>query len=136
MKPFEHIQKAGRLENSRRKLDPLGDYEMVIDLCMNAATHYFNAALHAEGVSHDVHDQLHTALPPLEYFLAAPGADLRKAMKPLAFLEEIRPRFVRGAEPCDRETIEKCLSHYEEAKTGFLRVIGDKADPPLWETRE
>ena len=47
MKPFEHIQKAGRLEASLRKLDPLDDYEMVIDTCMNATTHYFNAALHA-----------------------------------------------------------------------------------------
>ena len=135
MKFFEHIQKAGRLEASLQKLDPVDDYEMVIDTCMNAATHYFNAALHAEGVTYEAHDLNHTTRPSLRAFSASPSANLREAMKPLEFLEEIRPRVVRGTEPCERETADKCLACFEEAKRGFLKIIGNAADPPLWESR-
>ncbi len=135
MKIFEHIQKARRLEASLQKLDLVDDYEMVIDICMNAATHYFNAALHAENVTYEAHDQIHSARPPLQAFSASPGAGLREAMKPLEFLEDIRPRIVRGTEPCERETAEKCLACFEEAKRGFLKIIGNAADPPLWESR-
>ncbi len=135
MRIFEHIQKAGRLEVSLQKLDAADDYEMVIDNCMNSATHYFNAALHAEGVTYHAHDQLHSARPPLQVFSASPSTGLREAMKPLEFLEEIRSRIVRGAEPYERETVEKCVSCFEDAKRGFLRIIGNAADPPLWENR-
>ncbi len=132
MKPFEHIQKAGRLEASLRKLDLEEDYEMVIDTCMNAATHYMNAALHAEGVSHEMQDQGHTDRPPLKFLSISPGGELQKAMRPLKFIEEIRPRHVRGTERCERETIEKCVACFDEAKRMFLKIVGDAAKPPLW----
>ena len=39
--------KAEWLEASLKNLKPLEDFEMMVELCMLAATHLFNAALHA-----------------------------------------------------------------------------------------
>lgn len=135
MMPFEHIQKAERLEASLRKFDPLDDYEMVIDLCMNAATHYMNAAFHAEGVTHEMQDQGHTNRPPLKLLSTSPGGELQKAMKPLKLIEEMRPRYVRGTEPCESEVMDRCLAWFEEAKRAFLEIAGDAAKAPIWEIR-
>lgn len=133
MNPHEHIQKAERLETTLQKLDLEEDYEMVIDNCMNAVTHYMNAAFHAEGMTHEMQDQGHTSRPPLRFLSASLSGDLKKAMGPVEFIESLRPQFVRGTEPCDRETIEKCVACFEEAKRGFLEIIGDAGKPPLWE---
>lgn len=133
MKPFEHIQKARRLEASLRKFDLEEDYEMVIDNCMNAATHYLNAALHAEGVTHEKQDQGHSERPPLKFLSASPSGELQKAIEKVKFLEDIRPRYVRGTEPCGRETVEKCIAYFEEAKRGFLKIAEDAGKAPFWD---
>lgn len=133
MTPYEHIKKAERLEATLQKLDPEDDYEMVIDNCMNAVTHYMNAAFHAEGITHEMQDQGHTSRPPLRFLSSSPRGKLKKAMGPVEFIETLRPRFVRGTEPCERETIEKCINCFEEAKRRFLEIIGEARNPPLWE---
>ena len=132
MEPRDHVAKAQRIEASLRKLDPADDPEMIIETCMLAATHYFNAALHAEGITHQLMDHAHTFRPPLDGYVKQPGAELQAAMEPLKFIEQLRPRHCRGTEPIGRAIMDKCLQSLEEAKAGFLEIIGDAARPAVW----
>ena len=133
MRTREHVLKAGRIEATLRKLDSERDYEMIIETCMLAATHLLNAALHTRGVTHGHSDQSHTIRPPLEFFRKPVDAELEEAMKPLKFIEGLRPLHVRGGAPHDPQMVEQCLGAFETAKQGFLGIIGDAADKPPWE---
>ncbi len=86
MEPRDHVAKAQRIEASLRKLDPADDPEMIIETCMLAATHYFNAALHAEGITHPLIDHAHTFRPPLDGYIQNPSAELQTAMEALKFI--------------------------------------------------
>ena len=132
MRPREHILKAERLEASLNKLKPSDDFEMVIELCMLAATHLFNAALHVEGVTHGHSDQSHTVRPPIEYHRKSPSAAIGKGMEALASIEKLRPVYVRGGTPFTQDVADACLQNYADAKKIFLGVIGDAANDREW----
>lgn len=132
MEPRDHVAKAQRIEDSLRKLDPDDDTEMIIETCMLAATHYFNAALHAEGITHQLMDHAHTFRPALDGYNNKPSANLHAAMEPLKFIEQLRPRHCRDSEPITRAVMDECLHSLEEAKAGFLEIVGDVARPAVW----
>ncbi len=132
MEPRDHVAKAQRIEASLRKLDPADDPEMIIETCMLAATHYFNAALHAEGITNQLMDHAHTFRPTLDGYIRQPGAALQAAMEPLKFIEQLRPGHCRDNEPITRAIMDKCLQSLEEAKAGFLEIVGDAARPAVW----
>jgi hypothetical protein len=132
MRPREHILKAERLEATLRKLKPSDDFEMLIELCMLAATHLFNAALHVEGVTHGHSDQSHTVRPPLDYHKKSPSEAIRQGMEALSFIEKLRPVYVRGGTPYTKDISDACLENFANAKEIFLRVIGDAASDREW----
>jgi len=132
MRPREHILKADRIEASIGKLTPAEDFELVIELCMLAATHLFNAALHVEGVTHGHSDQSHTVRPPMDYHRKSPSGALRQGMEALSYIEKLRPVYVRGGAPFDDEVADACLARYAAAKESFLGVIGDAANEREW----
>jgi len=132
MRPREHILKAERLEASLRKLIPADNFEMVIELCMLAATHLFNAALHVEGVTHGHSDQSHTVRPPLEYHRKFPSEALSKGMGALSFIERLRPVYVRDGAPFEQDVADACLQNFADAKQIFFDVIGDAASGREW----
>lgn len=132
MEPRDHVAKAQRIEASLRKFDSDDDPEMIIETCMLAATHYFNAALHAEGLTTQLMDHAHTFRPTLDGYIQKPSADLQAAMEPLKFIEQLRPRHCRDNEPVSRAIVDRCLQSLEEAKTGFLEIAGDAARPTVW----
>ncbi|MBT3349864.1 MAG: hypothetical protein HOC91_19595 [Nitrospinaceae bacterium] len=133
MRPREHVLKAARLEATLERLDRSDDAEMIVEVCMLAATHLLNAALHVRGVTHGHSDQSHTIRPPLSYFQKSPEADLKEAMAPLASIEGLRPKYVRGGEVCGADIVEKCLLSFKDARARFMTIIGSAADPPAWE---
>lgn len=132
MRPREHILKAERLETSLKKLQPSDDFEMTIELCMLAATHLFNAALHIEGVTHGHSDQSHTVRPPLDYHKKSPSDAMRQGMEALSYIEKLRPTYVRGGTPYTKEIADACLENYGKAKEIFLNIIGDAANEREW----
>jgi hypothetical protein len=132
MRPREHILKAERLEASLRKLNSADDFEMVIELCVLAATHLFNAALHVEGVTHGHSDQSHTVRPPMEYHRKSPSDAISKGMDALSYLEKLRPVYVRGGAPFEQEVADACLQNFADAKQIFFDVIGDAASDREW----
>ena len=107
MRPREHVLKAARLEATLERLD------------------------RSDDAGHP--DQSHTIRPPLSYFQKSPEADLKEAMAPLASIEGLRPKYVRGGEVCGADIVEKCLLSFKDARARFMTIIGSAADPPAWE---
>ena len=132
MEPRDHVAKAGRIEASLRKFNPDEDAEMIIETCMLAGTHYFNAAMHVEGMTVQLMDHAHTFRPTLDGYNQKPSPKLQAAMEPLKFIEQLRPVHCRGNEPADRGVVDKCLKSLEEAKAGFLEIVGDAAKRSVW----
>ncbi len=132
MEPRDHVAKAQRIESSLRKLDPGNDPEMIIETCMLAATHYFNAALHVEGITNQLMDHAHTFRPTLDGYIKKPSAKLQAAMEPLKFIEQLRPRHCRDSEPISGAVMDECLQSLEEAKFGFLEIVGGAARSAVW----
>ena len=132
MRPREHILKAKRLEASLKKLKPADDFEMVIELCMLAATHLFNAALHVEGITHGHLDQSHTVRPPIDYHRKSPSAAIRQGMEALSHIEKLRPVYVRGGTPFEQDVADACLQHFTDTKEVFFGVIGEAASDREW----
>ena len=131
-----HIAKAQRLEATLKKLDPEDDYEMIIDLCMLAGTHYYNAALHAADITPQMHDQGHSAAPPLEYLRKSITPEIKSGVELLAYIEGIRPTYVRGNTPCDGAQLERVLNAFETIKKTFSVVIGNAGETAVWEPKE
>ncbi len=132
MRLREHILKANRLEATLRRLDEAEDFEMVIDLCMLAATHLLNAAMHAEGVTHAHSDQGHTSTPPLDSYSKKPSGKILHGVEALAYIENLRPIYVYGDQGYDSSVAKACFSRYEEAKDCFMEVIGELSTQPGW----
>ena len=94
MTPERHQEYAERIVGSLAKVTTR-DYEAVIEGCMLAGTHWFNAALHEMGLSAPEHDALH-----VEYMLVN---ERRKALlvapnmvEALERIEDMRALHVRG----------------------------------------
>jgi len=128
-----HVHKGERIEATLQKLDIVDDYEMIIEICMLAGTHYFNAALHAADISHQMQDQAHTFRPPLEYLRKPVGPEIMGGAKPLAYIESTRIDHVRGAAAYDRALVERCIKSLAEAKEAFLAIVGSAKDKAVWE---
>lgn len=128
-----HIAKAERIEATLKKLDVVQDYEMIIECCMLAGTHYMNAALHTAKISHPMQDQVHTFRPPLEFLRKEVGPEFLRGAKPLQYIEGTREDHVRGGAPYDRALVERCLTCLQEAKEAFLAVVGPARNKAVWE---
>ena len=132
MEPRDHVAKAKRIETSLQKFDPDKDGEMIIETCMLAATHYFNAAMHVEGLTNQLMDHAHTFRPPLDCYKDSPSLKLEAAMEPLKFIEQLRPDHCRGSKTTDRNIAGQCLKHFEEARSRFLEIVGPAAEETVW----
>lgn len=132
MYPSDHVAKARRIERSLMKFDLMEDYEMVVECCMLATTHYYNAALHVEGISIPLIDQAHTFRPKLDMYRRTPSSKLQSGMERLKFIEQLRPKHCRKSEPVDRKLMENCIKSFEEGKSIFLEIIGDAGKPEFW----
>lgn len=89
-----HVSKAEAIERSLARLTP-ADYEMVIEACMLAGTHWFNLILHAGQVFPPEQDAMHAEFMTV--------ADRRKAsvisaaaLDAMDAIEAMRTTHVRG----------------------------------------
>lgn len=89
------------------------DYETIIEICMLAGTHYLNAALHDVKLTTEVGDLLHSDKPEINFQIPS---WLQPAFVSMKFIEDLRPPFVRGAEPFDVKYAERCLREYRAVK--------------------
>jgi hypothetical protein len=128
-----HIAKAQRIERALGKLSVVDDYEMVIESCMLAATHYFNAAMHAAGITHEMQDQAHTSRPPLDFLRKSLTPEIKKGADALAYIENTRKHHVRGGAPYERDVVANCVKSLDDARMIFLTVVGPARNKVAWE---
>jgi hypothetical protein len=92
-----HIELASNIERSVARLGP-DDHEMAIEAAMLAATHWLNAALHADGVAAEDQDVVHCSMLVVnmvrKYGVAEPAL-----VCALQEIEDLRPLHVRGDVP-------------------------------------
>jgi len=93
----EHVSKAERIAASLTKCRP-EDYEARIEGAMLAATHWFNAALHATGIRSVNDDAMHGTKITVEEQKRCETL-LGDLVDMLEVIEELRSPYVRGAEP-------------------------------------
>jgi hypothetical protein len=131
MKIEEHIRKAEAFEATLARLDPLADGELYSVFLMRAATNRVNAALHALGATTDgpatatqVGDLNHTYKPPLKAPVPGP---LAAAFTELAFIENLRPDFVRGPKPMDAATAARARAAFARIKDDTAAILGKAA---------
>lgn len=131
MKISHHLEKAAAFEQAVAKLDPVEDTELFIVFLMRAGTNRVNAALHSLGLTTDVTggsggkvgDLNHTYKPELDVALPV---DMAHAFKHLAFLEDLRPEFVRGPGALDEGMVEACRAAYAEIREKTDSVINTR----------
>ena len=128
----EHLRRAASFEASARKLDPVEDTELYVVYLMRAATSRVNAALHALGIT-DVQasagrigDLNHTYKPPLK---AEPPAEVKAMFEPLAFIENLRPEYVRGPSKLTAELAQSCRRAHEDVVARSTAIIGRMKEP-------
>lgn len=97
----EHVSKAERITSSLAKCDA-SDYETLIEGAMLAATHWFNAALHAKDIRPVQQDAMHGTKLTVEEHKRCETL-LEGLVEALEVLEELRSPYVRGAEPRGEE---------------------------------
>lgn len=111
MQISEHLARAESFERSIARLDPVEDGELYVVFRMRASTNRVNAALHALGVTDTaasasrVGDLNHSYKPRLEGDLPA---EVQQMFRPLKFLEDLRPDYVRGPLPLTPELVDAC----------------------------
>jgi hypothetical protein len=113
----KHQYKATCLERSLSKLQA-ADYEMVIEGCMLAGTHWFNMVLHERGVLPTEQDAMHA-----EFMSVADRRKVRllapAALDAIDTIEELRTSHVRGDMPQGEHAAERALE--------CLRVLREAA---------
>lgn len=130
MQTSEHLFKAEAFERSIAKLDPSEDGALYVVFLLRAATNRVNAALHALGVTSDgaataakLGDLNHTYKPKLN----TPVPDeLRAAFSHLAFMEDLRPDYVRGPKPVDDATLAACETAYAGIRRDTDTILARK----------
>ena len=116
MRIEDHWNKAMRLEATRKqKLNPTDDYEIVIWSCVHGGAHLANIALHKLGVTDESFDLIHSNIPEHNLQVPAAAAEMLATLKSI---EDLGPRFVRGVEPMDANSVQACLAAYDKVK-GF-----------------
>lgn len=118
----EHLYKAVAFERALDKLDPLADGELYAVFLMRACTNRVNAALHALDITcaagpqgDRLGDLNHTYKPPMP---APPPAVLGRAFADLAYIENLRPDYVRGGLVMDAAVAGK-------ARAAHRRIVAD-----------
>ena len=91
-----HVRKAERIFASLAKCSE-DDYEARIEGAMLAATHWFNAALHAKGIRAVENDTMHGTKLTVEEHKRCETL-LGPLVEALEVIEELRSPYVRGAE--------------------------------------
>ena len=133
MEPLEHLRRAASFEASLAKLDPLQDGALYVVYLMRAGTNRVNAALHVMGITAvqasdtRVGDLNHTYKPKLEVELPE---EVKRMFQPLSFIENLRPKHVRGLEPLSPALAKQCREAYEEivARTApYLDLVKERA---------
>ncbi len=127
MKISEHLTKAEAFERAIAKLDPSGDGALYAVFLMRAGTNRINAALHALGITTDgaatpakIGDLNHTYKPDLNTPVPDP---LRAAFKHLAFIEDLRPDYVRGLKPVDDGMVAACKTAYTGIRSATDAIL-------------
>lgn len=92
----DHVRKAQRISSSLEKCD-VDDYEARIEGAMLAATHWFNAALHAKGIRPAQQDVMHGTKLSVEEHKRCETL-LGPLVEALEVIEELRSPYVRGAQ--------------------------------------
>ena len=118
MTPAGHRGIAERIARSLEKV-AASDYEAVIEGCMLAGTHWFNAALHEMGISAENRDAAHVEYMVVherrKAWLVAPAM-----VEALERIEDMRALHVRGnadgGEEAAAEAL-RCLAVVREAAT-------------------
>ncbi len=124
MTPERHRGVAERIARSLEKV-AASDYEAVIEGCMLAGTHWFNAALHEMGLSAPDRDVMHVEYMVVherrKAWLVAPAM-----VEALERIEDMRALYVRGnadgGEAAAAEAL-RCLGVLREAAAG-ARPLG------------
>jgi hypothetical protein len=80
MKTSSHLEKIGKLEQLRGRLDPADDFELWFWAGMTAGTHAVNAALHHARITSD--DDIFPIQPGV-YLVPEPNGSLTPAFRPL-----------------------------------------------------
>ncbi len=131
MKIAEHVKKAQAFERALSRLDPVEDGEIYAVFLMRAATNRLNAALHALGTTTDgratearLGDLNHTYKPPMK---APVPPQLAASWIELAFIENLRPDFVRGPAAMDRATADRARAAYAAVRRETDAVLGKAA---------
>jgi hypothetical protein len=123
MRPDEHWDKAQRLESTRLgKLDPDDDCELVIWSCIHGGAQLINVILHRAGVTNESFDMVHTSVPDVD--LSVPKS-LKPVFEALARIEQLGPRYVRGAEPWNSEVGQRCLADYAAVRVAARAALED-----------
>lgn len=130
MRIQDHLERASAFDRALEKLDKVADGELYSVFLMRAATNRLNAALHALDVTGEgaatstkLGDLNHTYKPPM------PGpvpASLRETFAHLAFIENLRPQYVRGPLSMDARTAEQAMAGYERIRRETDAVLSGK----------
>lgn len=120
MDTFKHREKALKIESSLARCGP-GDYEIRIEACMLAGTHWVNAALHNLGANGVDQDVMHTYMLTVNEFrrLCAANSELMTA---LAEIEDVRPLYVRGDVPGGTQAADHACALLARIKSIALAV--------------
>jgi hypothetical protein len=105
MNVVKHREKAIRVERSLTKLLAT-DAEMRIEAAMLAGTHWVNLAYHAQRVTRDDQDILHSYMLTVNEFRRLSAAN-EPLIQMLAEIEDLRPIYVRGDVPGALEAAER-----------------------------
>jgi hypothetical protein len=116
LKIKEHLQKADAFERAAGRLAPGTDSALYVVFLLRAGTNRVNAALHALGTTTDgaptaerLGDLNHTYKPKLN--VAVP-LEIRTAFRHLAYIEDLRPAYVRGDRFLDADALHGCSAAY------------------------
>lgn len=131
MKISEHLEKAAAFERALARLDALADGELYAVFLMRAGTNRLNAALHALGITTDgaatrekPGDLNHTYKPRLDTPLPE---TLKETFVDLAYIENLRPDYVRGPRKFDAPTARKAQTAYEAIRRATDAVLKERA---------
>lgn len=98
MNVASHLEKIGRLEALRARLDAMDDFELWFWSAMNAGTHAVNAALHDAGITQP--DDVFPAQPGV-YLVPQPDRSLKPCFHPLGDILHVGRPEVEGPIPED-----------------------------------
>ena len=135
MNVASHLEKIGKLEALRARLDPLEDFEIWFWSAMNAGTHAINAALHHAGITRA--DDVYPTQPGV-YLVPQPDSSLRAAFHPLGDILHVGRPTVEGVIPDDVQKMMhemEIIEHHRDpcirGERQPTRAIADACDSAL-----